>query len=106
MIDYSVIGSRIKLARKNKGMTQNSLSEILNVSPEYISRLESGTAKINLEMMVKIAGILSVEPEGFLSGATEASSNYLSAELNECLKVCTPKKIEAILKMARVISEL
>ena len=47
-VDYKLIGERLKKARLEKGMTQDNLAESLNVSIAYLSRIETGTTKVNL----------------------------------------------------------
>ena len=38
-LDYSIIGSRLKLARQKAGLTQQDLAEEANLSVAYISRV-------------------------------------------------------------------
>ncbi len=37
------IGKRIKALRKNKNITQDELAEVLNISPQSVSKWETGT---------------------------------------------------------------
>ena len=55
MIDYCIIGKRIKKARKNLGLTQENLAEKISVSTNYLSKIDGGHEKPNLEMPVKSA---------------------------------------------------
>ena len=48
----------LKLARLNKGFTQLELAQKLGVVRETISLWESGTNRINSEMLVRISEIL------------------------------------------------
>lgn len=48
----------LKLARLNKGLTQLELAQKLGVVRETISLWESGTNRINSEMLVRISEIL------------------------------------------------
>ncbi|QUI20875.1 helix-turn-helix transcriptional regulator [Vallitalea pronyensis] len=106
MIDYKLIGKRIKECRKLTDLTQENVSEILKVSPEYISRIETGSAKINLEMLVKMSNILSISPAYLLTGINTQSDDYLSPEINALLKECSPEKTKAILDMITIIANL
>ncbi|WP_113674111.1 helix-turn-helix domain-containing protein [Vallitalea guaymasensis] len=106
MIDYKLIGKRIKDSRKSMKLTQENVSEILKVSPEYISRIETGTAKINLEMLVKMSNILNISPAYLLTGINTESADYLSPEINVLLKDCSSKKIKAISEMIKIIIDL
>ena len=106
MIDYKLIGSRIRNARKAKNLTQAQIAELLNVSPEYFSRIECGKTKINLEMLCRISELLDVAPEFLLTGCVTNSSQYLTNEISESLKKCTPTKIQAITQLIKVIAEI
>ena len=46
------IGARIQKMRKRKGLTQEQLSEKVNVSPHYLSALERGVYNIKLTLLV------------------------------------------------------
>ena len=48
----------LKLARLNKGLTQLELAQKLGVVRETISLWESGTNRINSEMLVRISEVL------------------------------------------------
>ena len=60
-IDYKLIGSRIKLERTKKGLTQEKLAELLDVSIGYISQVERGITKISLELLGAISAILECD---------------------------------------------
>lgn len=106
MVDYKVIGDRIKKKRLQQKMTQLRLSEELNVSPEYVSRIESGKAKINLEMLYKISYVLKVPPEFFIAGTSTKGRDYLSAEISDALKECTVEQTQVIEKIIKLISSI
>ena len=52
------IGKRISELRKKKNMTQEELSEIIGISPHYLSALERGIYNIKLEKLVAIINAL------------------------------------------------
>ncbi|GKX30348.1 transcriptional regulator [Vallitalea longa] len=106
MIDYKIIGKRIKESRKSVNMTQEKVSEILGVSPEYVSRIETGAAKLNLEMLVKMSDILDLSPAYLLTGINTKSSDYLNPEITALLRECPPEKINAITEMIKIIVDL
>lgn len=104
-IDYKIIGERLKKARIEKNLTQEKLSESLNVSIAYLSRIETGTTKINLKRLNEICNILGISESEILSGSSDDSENYLNADLSELLKNCSPEKQRLIYKIANIISE-
>ena len=95
-IDYSVIGERLKKARKDKGLTQEELAEKLDISIAFLSRVERGNAKVNLKRLTQIGEILT--------GVSSKSQNYLDAEFAELLKNCSPEKQKLIYDIAKVIA--
>ncbi len=104
-IDYSVIGSRIKKARKAKNMTQEDLSEKIDVSIAFLSRIERGSSQINLKRLSQICEILDITEGEILNGASNNSIKYLNSEFSELLKSCDSKKQKLIYEIAKVIAE-
>ncbi len=104
-LDYKLIGERLKKARTKKGYTQEKLSEMINVSIAYLSRIETGAAHINLKRLNELCGILEVSEAFILNGASDNSNQYLNNELSSILKDCTPEKKELIYQIATIISE-
>lgn len=66
-IDFKLIGRRIQEKRKNCGKTQQDLAADLYVSAGYISQIERGITKVNLETLSDIADILKCDIADFLS---------------------------------------
>jgi transcriptional regulator with XRE-family HTH domain len=57
------IGQRIRTLRKQKGISLNAFAERLNVSPAYLSNLETGkTDTIQLSLLEKLQEELSLLP--------------------------------------------
>ena len=52
-VDYGAIGQRIKQVRRSRDMTQERLAEALSVSVGYISQIERGVTKINLDTLAE-----------------------------------------------------
>jgi transcriptional regulator with XRE-family HTH domain len=68
---FDTIGDRIKQARAEfmvlKPMTQEELAKDVNMTFDYISRLERKSQRINLRMLKKIADATGKKIEWFLS---------------------------------------
>ncbi len=54
------IGSRIRELRKKKGITQEALAAVMGVSPQAVSKWESGSSYPDTEMIPVIAGYFEV----------------------------------------------
>ena len=85
------IGQKIKKRRRELGISQERLAEILGVTYQQVQRYEKGTNKLNVENIQVIADALSVqvfyffEPEK-ASTVAESPSSYFPAEEDRLLK--------------------
>lgn len=66
-IDFKLIGSRIKHYRKARGKTQEDLAADIYVSAGYISQIERGITKVNLQTLSEIADILECDVAELIS---------------------------------------
>lgn len=62
-IDYDLIGSRIRQARLHMKMTQEYLSEVVEVTPAFIGHIERGERSVSLATLLKIAMVLNVSTD-------------------------------------------
>lgn len=62
-----ILGQNIRHFRQSKGITQETLAEIVDVSGSYIGYLERGKRSPSLDLLVKIAHTLEVEPARLLT---------------------------------------
>ena len=53
---------KLKEIRQNKGLTQENLAKILNVSQQAIARYESGKRQLDPEQIIKLSLALEVTP--------------------------------------------
>ena len=104
-IDYKIIGERIKKARKKLDLTQEQLSEKIDVSVAYLSRVERGNTKINLIRLVELAEVLNVSISYLITGIGINTKDYLNEELRQLLQKCTPAEKKLILNIAHIIVE-
>ncbi len=77
------IGLRVKQAREAAGLTQERLSELLDVTPQYVSGVERGAVGLSVPVLIRICSILLVSSDFILTGDTEyADATSISARLN------------------------
>ena len=103
-IDYKIIGQRIKDARKRQGWTQERLSEEIDVTTVFISRVERGATQINLRRLAQIIHALNTSIEYLIAGIETKRPNYLDKELYETLINCSPAKQRLIYNIAQIVS--
>ncbi len=70
-LNYREIGKKIQNKRKELKITQEKLSEIIDVSPSYISEIERGSSICSLSTIVNIAKILDLSLDYLVFGITE-----------------------------------
>lgn len=104
-LDYNIIGERLKKARTERGLTQEKLSEKLDVSIAFLSRIERGSSHISLKRLSQVCDILGITEGSILNGSSNNSETYLSSEFEQLLKNVSPEKQKLIYKIAKVISE-
>lgn len=85
------IGEAVKRRRKELGISQERLAEILDVSYQQVQRYENGSNKLNVETIQLIAAALSVTVAYLFTAAdhslvAEPPTMYQPAEENTLLK--------------------
>ena len=65
MIDTETIGKIIKKLRIDKNLTQEALAEKMDISTNYLSKVERGLSRLNIEAFFKMAEVLSFSLSDF-----------------------------------------
>ncbi len=84
-LNYVEIGRRIKLKRNEAHFTQEKLSEIIDVSPSYISEIERGTSICSLYTITNIATTLNTSLDYLVFGINTNNSNHTFTEILKCI---------------------
>lgn len=82
-IDYKLIGQRMKAKRKQAGLTQEQLADKLFVTTGYISQLERGISRPNLDTLGEICSVINCDIADLLHDSLHGTTDYLSDEINE-----------------------
>ena len=69
VIDYRVLGRRMRHARERLGKTQSEVANELNIIVSTYGKFERGTLKPNLERLIAICMITQHQHTGQLTGA-------------------------------------
>ena len=105
MLDYNVIGLRLRRARADKGLTQQELAEKTGLSVAFISRVERGSTHINLKRLSEFCTILGISEGEILNCVSNADVLFLHEEFEELLNNCPQEKMKLIYKIAKLIVE-
>ena len=101
MIDYTVIGKRIRELRKQKNWTQSTLAELSEVEPSNISHIERAATKLSLPTLIKIANALEVTLDELVYSNLKKSDHVSIACINELISDCTPMELNAICEVIK-----
>ncbi|MBP5608149.1 MAG: helix-turn-helix transcriptional regulator [Lachnospiraceae bacterium] len=64
------IGQRVKMIRKMKGMTQEQLADIINISVKHLSSVECGKARFSYENLISACNALDTSTDFLILGKT------------------------------------
>ena len=67
-INQKEIGQRIRILRKEKGLSQLELSNKLNINMDHLSRIENGNKGMSLDLLIEFSKHFSVSTDYILLG--------------------------------------
>ncbi|MBQ8575442.1 MAG: helix-turn-helix transcriptional regulator [Clostridia bacterium] len=102
MINFKAIGQRIKRIRKENGLTQERLAEMLNISTEHLSRIETGSYRPSLSLIEKVSDIFKIEEQIIMFGNGFDKSN--DKELCDKIECLSEEKKQAVKLILDLIS--
>ena len=59
---YKSLGLNIAYYRKERGLSQDQLAEMVNVSRTHMSRIETANCAVSLDVIFQICDVLDVPP--------------------------------------------
>lgn len=104
MINKSTIGKILQKLRRDKNITQEELAEKIDISTNYLSKVERGLCVLNTESFLKIAEVLSFSLDDF--GINTCSKDDVKQELIDTILSASTEKIEAYKKAIKLIDEV
>lgn len=87
-MDNYVTANTIKQLRESKGLTQNELAEILNVSDKTVSKWETAKGLPDITLIEPLAKALNVSVLELMSGNTVTNKNISANILRSKFYVC------------------
>lgn len=92
---FDIVASdrRIKHLRRTKGLTQEQLSERLNISVGYLGRLEAGQYGGSIDLLIDIAALFSVSLDYLILGKY-VDNNKTKQKLQNAIQLLTELEAE------------
>jgi transcriptional regulator with XRE-family HTH domain len=88
------MGRRIAARRKNLGMTQNQLAEILDISNNHLSSIETGKQSPSFDKFIKICEALDTTPNHLVLGCVH--SKNIEQNIIDTIRLCDKDTTELI----------
>ena len=97
------LGEKIKRIRKQRGLTQNQLAELVDISPRNLSNIELGINFVKAETLDKIIESLNISTEELFANNHIKTKNELICEIDKFINKAkndtqTLEKVYKILK--------
>lgn len=105
---YKIIGKNIKLFRKKEGLTLDKLSKKANISPSFLSNIESGSKQPTLLTVEKIASALKINITSlFIKREKSTTSSYDDTGITlNIIKIISEKTTEEKKKILNILKYL
>lgn len=85
-LDYMEIGRNIRSCRREKGLKQKDLAEMVRVSDQHMSHIENGSTQLSLPTLIAVANALEIDCNTLLGqNLGKAQRVILRQELAEIL---------------------
>lgn len=97
------LGKRINMARKDRHVTAEKLSELCNINATYLRQIEGGTKTPSLPVFISICNALKISPDYLLQD--NLASNEISEihELEQLWKNASPSQQEVAAVMIQAL---
>lgn len=94
-----LLGMRIKILRKQRNLTQEKFSEMIDRSPNHLSKIESGEANPPLSLLIDIANKLEVDISELFNFETKVAKQITSNDIkNKLINIENEKVLKMIYK--------
>lgn len=95
-LDSREIGTRIKLIRKQKKISQEKLAEMIDVSFQQVQKYENGANKLNTDKLQAVANALAVPVATFFDDVPVEALPFSDQEriLIESFRNITDRRIQ------------
>ncbi len=104
MIDYTIVGDRLKSARIFHKLTQSELANELGVSTGYVCQVEHGDKCFNLNRWEKISKVLEKPITYFIGDAGGDVRSAMIIEILDILGRMSDKELDKTVRILEIIA--
>jgi len=103
MLNYELIGQRIKQAREREKLSQMDMAELIDASITHISLVENGRKKVSLDMIARISDALGVTIDELIGGSKNTADSEYLTQIGMQFDGCTDYEKRIICEMACMV---
>ena len=81
MVDYKLIGSRLKTGRLMKKLTQEYVAEKANITTVYLSKIENGHVRPTIDVLSAICDTLQYDLGQMFTYISPSSDKYKNEQI-------------------------
>lgn len=106
MVDYKLIGARIKKMRINSKMTQEYVSEKAGITTVYLSKIENGKVKPTIDTLANICDIINCDIGSVLLNSVSESDQYQNETIVRLFRACSADVKPIAINLIEQLSKL
>ena len=103
-MDYYAIGQQVRKSRKARGLSQEQLAEMVNISTTHMSHIETGNTKLSLPVLVDIANALDVRTDDLLDRSQYTTGNAVE-EIAAMLESCSAQEAKVVVDIVKAVKQ-
>jgi transcriptional regulator with XRE-family HTH domain len=98
-----MIGARIKEIRTKRGITQERLSERMEINPKYLSGIERGKENPTLNTLIKLSESLQVDIGEIFSSVEAEDPHRSKSQILSLLDEADSEQLKLIFRVLSVV---
>lgn len=106
MVDYKLIGSRLKTERDAKHLTQEAVAEQADITTVYLSKIENGKVSPTLNTLSAVCTVIGCDLGAILLNSASESKDYQSELVVQLFHACSPDVKPVALELLRGLAKL
>ena len=104
-INYTKIGKRIQENRRHRGLSQMTLSEMIDCSPGFVSYIENDVRKMSLDTFIAIANALNTSSDELLVDCIDNTIMAYNHAFAELISDCSDFEVKVLVDIASATKE-
>ena len=101
-----IFGKRVRSLRKQRGLSQEKLSELCDLHPTYIGQIERGEKNATLETIMSLCGGLDVPPAVLFENISASGARTVPEDIYDAVMELTESEQKAIYDIVKSVKSI